>query len=98
MEFEYAGYNFKLGDDKGYNSEQKEVCVKATNYADAKKLAEQLIKGSKLKLGELRRVIDCRVNIQQSDVTERRLIVEEHQIGVVHSGEITEVRVDGGKR
>lgn len=94
---EYAGYNFKLESKDKYGSEQQEVCVKAKNYAEAKKLAEQLIEGSKLKLGELRRVIDCRIQVQESNIIERRMVVEERQIDVRHSGELKEIRVDGGK-
>lgn len=91
---EYAGYNFKL-ESKGY-SENNEVVVRAKNYAEAEKLAQELIKGSKLKLGELRRVLDCRLSVQETNIVERKLIIDEHN--VKHSGEITEYKVKGAKK
>ncbi len=91
---EYAAYNFKLEGSNSYS--ENEVCVKASNYAEAKKLAEELIKGSKTKLGELRRVIDCRLTVTYQDIIERKLTIDEHNL--THSGEITEIKVNGGKR
>lgn len=92
---ESASYAFKLGD--GYN-DQTEVVVEAKNYNEAKKLAESLLKGSKVKLGELRRVVDSRLMVNQQNVVERRMFVEERQIDVKHSGELTEIRIDGGTK
>lgn len=90
---EQAAYNFKI---EGNSYSENEVCVMASDYAEAKKLAEQLLKGSKVKLGELRRVIDCRLTVNQQNIVERKLIIDEHSIK--HSGEITEVKINGGKR
>lgn len=90
---EYASYAFKLGDNYG---EQTEVCVKATNYAEAEKLAKELVKGSKVKLGELRRVVDCRLMVTEQNIVERKLVIDEHNIK--HSGDITEYKVKGEKK
>ena len=92
---EYASYAFKLGDNYG---EQTEVCVKATNYAEAEKLAKELVKGSKVKLGELRRVVDCRLMVTEQNIVERKLVIDERQLKVQHSGEITEYKVKGKKK
>lgn len=91
-----AGYNFAL-DNKEYG-EQNEVVVIAESYKEAEDKANSLIKGSKLKLGKLRRVIDTEAQVNHSIVDERKLTIEERQLKVEHSGEVTEIRVDGGTR
>lgn len=91
-----AGYNFEL-DNKGYG-EQNEVVVIAESYKEAEAKATKLIDGSKLKLGKLRRVIDSEAQIGHTVVDERRTIIEERQLNVNHSGELTEYRVEGEKK
>lgn len=91
-----AGYNFEL-DNKGYG-DNNEVVVIAESYKEAEKKAQSLIDGSKLKLGKLRRVIDTEAQVSHNVVDERRTIIEERQLNVNHSGELTEYRVDGAKK
>lgn len=91
-----AGYNFEL-DTSGYG-ETNEVVVIAESYKEAEKKAKSLIDGSKLKLGKLRRVIDCEAQITHTTVDERKLTIEERQLSVQHSGEITEYKVEGEKK
>jgi len=88
-----ASYAFKLGDSYG---DPTEVVVEAESFAEAKKAAESLIKGSKVKLGELRRVVDSNLMINHQNIVERKLSIDEHHMK--HSGEITEIKVNGGKR
>lgn len=90
-----AAYNFRLETD-GYS--ETEICVLAKNYKEAENLAKELLKGSKVKLGGLRRVVDARLQVQNTNVTERKLLIEERHLDVKHSGEITEVKVDGDSR
>lgn len=91
-----AGYNFEL-ENSGYG-DNHEVVVIAESYKEAEKKAKSLLDGSKMKLGKLRRVIDAEAQVQYTNVVERKMTVEERQLDVKHSGEITEVRVDGGQR
>ena len=89
-----AGYNFELG-TTGY-SETNEVVVIAESYKEAEDKAKSLIDGSKLKLGKLRRVIDCEAQVTNQNIIERKLIIDEHHLK--HSGEITEYKVKGEKK
>lgn len=91
-----AGYNFKL--ETGGYDEQSEVVVIAESYKEAETKAKKLIDGSKLKLGKLRRVIDTEAQVTHSIVDERKLTIEERQLNVNHSGELTEYRVEGAKK
>lgn len=91
-----AGYNFDL-ENSGYG-ENHEVVVIAESYKEAEKKAKSLIDGSKLKLGKLRRVIDTEAQINHQNVVERKLTIDERQLNVNHSGELTEYRVEGEKK
>lgn len=91
-----AGYNFEL--ETGGYGDQNEVVVIAESYKEAEKKAKSLIDGSKLKLGKLRRVIDAEAQVHYTDVLERKVSIEERQVNVNHSGELTEYRVEGEKK
>ncbi len=91
-----AGYNFKL--ETGGYDEQSEVVVVADTYKEAEEKAKALIDGSKLKLGKLRRVIDSEAQVTHTTVDERKLVIEERQPNVNHSGDITEYKVKGEKK
>lgn len=91
-----AGYNFSL--ETGGYSDNNEVVVIAESYKEAEKKAKSLLDGSKLKLGKLRRVIDTEAQINYQNVVERKLTIDERQLNVNHSGELTEYRVEGEKK
>lgn len=94
-EYMEAVYNFKIGAKDTYSG-SKEICVQAGSYKEAKKVAEQLLDGSKEKLGDLNRIVQLSALVSHSNIVERRMFIEERSADINISGTVTEVKVDGG--